>query len=115
MKFGKKTPTINCTKGPYKEMLPAEGRTFCCAAATNQADPSNAQGLPMSDFIRLPSLDDQAYQIRSRLAALQQMERHLIQTAEAVQKLASSPTWINPYRFEAQKTGLPGRDDSDRS
>lgn len=52
----------------------------------------------MSNFIGPTGLDEvtEAHQIRSRLAALHEMERHLVQTLEAMQKLLSSRLCIEP-------------------
>jgi hypothetical protein len=48
----------------------------------------------MSNFSVPTCLDDvkkEAHQIRSRLAALCEMERHLVHVSEAIQKAAAQP------------------------
>jgi hypothetical protein len=81
-----------------------------------QVDLQQLSGPQMSDFIRLPRLNEmiEAHQIRSRLAALHEMERHLFRISEAVQMLASSPTWIGSHKSEVQGMAVPLRMVSDR-
>jgi hypothetical protein len=96
IKFVRMTQAINFSEPDvrYKQTLPARRRTFAGRQVPMEVDTSKQpSGLQMSDFIRLIRLDEvrEARQIRSRLAALHEMECHLVRTSEAVQRLASSP------------------------
>jgi len=75
-------------------MLPAERRTETGAEAHIHSPSFAGLGFKMSDFSVPTRLDDvkkEAHQIRSRLAALSEMERHLLHVSDTIQRASAQP------------------------